>query len=127
MPILNGYIKVGRPNIEGSVSFMVDTGANKTVLMPKDALKLGVDFSQLGTPGKAGGVGAPAKIHIAAATVSLRDDDDEWVDHFIDLGIVEPDPEGGNKDMPSLLGRDIINDYRMIFDAQSLRIQLDLG
>jgi hypothetical protein len=123
-PILDGYIKVRRHNIEGPVSFLVDTGADVTVLMPKDAMKLGVDYSLLGKPTKARGVGASAKCYRVEAMVSLRDEDDEPISHRIILAIIEPDSKGANMGMPSLLGRDIINEYRMIFDAYSSRLYL---
>ena len=56
--------------------------------------------------------------------VSLRDEDDEPISHRIILAIIEPDSKGANMGMPSLLGRDIINEYRMIFDAYSSRLYL---
>lgn len=58
------------------------------------------------------------------ATISFRDEQNETQKHFIELGIVEPST-GSSNGTPSLLGRDIINDYKMVFDAHTSCIYFD--
>ena len=127
MLMLNGYVSLKRHNIEGMVSFLVDTGADVTTIMPKDAQKMGIDYSRLGMADTVEGVGGPAKCYDAAAIVSFLNDDGESIEHRIFVEIIEPDPRGPNLNLPSLLGRDVINEYRMVFDAHKLRFCFDLG
>ena len=87
---------------------------------------MGVDYSLLGFPKKVGGVGSRAKIYKVPAILSFQDESEVQRDHAILLGIIEADPKGDNKGMPSLLGRDIINEYRMVFDFYASRLHFDL-
>ena len=125
--MLNAFVKLRRHNISGMVSFLVDTGADLTTLMPKDAFRLGINYSLLRNPDQAEGVGGSAKCYQEAAVISLFDEDDEQREHNVILDILEPDPRRPTMRLPSLLGRDIINDYRMIFDAHGSRLHFDLG
>jgi hypothetical protein len=44
-PFLEGRIYIPSLKLDGAVSWLVDTGADATVLSFMDAIKLGVDFS----------------------------------------------------------------------------------
>lgn len=59
-PYLEARISFPRLNLRGLVSFLVDTGADGTVLMPTDSRKLGIDFASLRDPTTPEGLGGPA-------------------------------------------------------------------
>jgi hypothetical protein len=46
-PYLEAHISFSRLRLRGFVSFLIDTGADGTVLMPADSKKLGIVFSSL--------------------------------------------------------------------------------
>jgi Aspartyl protease len=56
-PYLEGHIFFPRLGLRGLVSFLVDTGADGTVLMPADSKKLNVNFRSLRNPNSSQGVG----------------------------------------------------------------------
>ena len=47
---IEAYISLPDLALAGPVSFLVDTGADQTMLMPVDATRLGVDHAQLTNP-----------------------------------------------------------------------------
>ena len=59
----------------GNVSFLFDTGADHTVLMPKDAAVLGVDHALLPDPEATLGVGGLAKTSQEDARIVFADYD----------------------------------------------------
>ena len=65
---MEAYVSFPRSGLRGSVSFLVDTGADASVLMPADARKLGVVLRRLTNP------------TIGQATAKLNDIDSEaWL------------------------------------------------
>ena len=57
--------------IEGTVHFLVDTGADSTLLSPRDATELGVDLSRLPQSTPSTGVGGRTPTVSIDATISL--------------------------------------------------------
>ena len=47
-PYLEGRFYIPRLGVQGNISFLVDTGADSTTLLPADANKLNIDHSELG-------------------------------------------------------------------------------
>ena len=101
----------------GNVSFLFDTGADHTVLMPKDAAVLGVDYALLPDPEPTLGVGGMAKTSWEDAHIVFVDSDVGAV-YVYDMPVRILLPSGGPSEMrlPSLLGRDIINRWRVVYD-----------
>lgn len=60
-PYLEAYVSVPRLGHKGYVSFLVDTGADGTVLMPADTKKLGINSGSLRNPTASQGVGGVAR------------------------------------------------------------------
>ncbi len=46
-PQIEGRIYIPRFNVEGEVTFLLDTGADRTMLMPADAFMLGIPLEHL--------------------------------------------------------------------------------
>src|SRR4051812_40715261 len=88
----------------GVVPFVMDTGADRTVLMPADSLRLGIDLSQLTFDKPVTGVGGDCMEHLTPAHLIVSDNTTAYGYRF-SLGIAEPQRE--TEDMPSILGMDI--------------------
>ena len=49
-PYIEGRLIIPRLNIKSDMSFLVDTGADRSLLMPGDGRRLAIDYSKLGQP-----------------------------------------------------------------------------
>ena len=125
---LTGQFKdaTGIPSIEARVAFpdfdlaakilfLLDTGAETTLLMPRDARRLGIDFGRL-TPSfdLVSGVGGAIRLYRADASLIFSDDENAYV-YQATLAIAEPNPDAAT--LPSLLGRDILNRWLLRYEA----------
>lgn len=111
-PYLEAHIFFPRLGLRGLISFLVDTGADSTVLMPPDSMKLGVDFSSLTTQTICDGIGGPANCFSERAMLSFADK--RYVYSYI-IAVDLLVPNRHNLRMPSLLGRDLMNRWRSVF------------
>ena len=111
-PYFAGHVSVPSLGIAGNVSFPLDTGSDATVLMPTDALRLGVLYTKLHTTTQSYGVGGISQDFREPATFAISDGDLHF--YKISLVIMEARPE--LKDAPSLLGRDIISRWKITLD-----------
>jgi hypothetical protein len=113
-PYVEARVLFPRPALRGLVSFLVDTGADGTVLMPADSKKLGIDFSSLGNPTTSEGIGGAAPGF--NETVALSFSDMRYIYSYI-LKLEISVPTKHNNRFPSLLGRDILKQWRFVMDT----------
>lgn len=117
----------GRPYIEaglvipslgcyGLVSFLFDTGADVTTLMPLDGTRLQVDYDLLKFDVPVGGIGGSANCAAVEANIVFPSDDSIY-SYGIDLTVYERDEELVG--LPSLLGRDVIDQWRVTYDRRN--------
>jgi hypothetical protein len=116
-PYLEGRLVLPRLNIAGDVSFLVDTGADTSVLHPADAMRMRIDFGDL--TGDISSVGVGGTCHHFSEEAALVFAERRRVVHFyfIELAIAPPDP--GMEELPSLLGRDILDRWRMTYSPSN--------
>src|SRR4051794_13573744 len=110
----------------GDIDFLVDTGASRTVLHPADAYRLRVPFDDLVPAEHARAWGTGGVAAYAEEPASLR---------FVDAGrpfdldfriwIALPDPY--NVRLPSLLGRDVLQYFRLTVDLREPLVTLDVA
>ena len=112
-PYKEGRLLIPRLRIASKVSFLVDTGADSTTLLPADASRMGVKYEDL-IQGRhlMIGIGGTAPYYTEESIV-IFDDPANFYLYKIDLQIVAPD-EHVNR-LPSLLGRDILNKWQMVY------------
>ncbi len=95
--------------------FLVDTGADFSLLMPDDATNLGIDFAQLPpSTDMVGGVGSGVRIFREESVLRFADATNFYV-YRTDLALADPNDSGPG--IPSLLGRDILNRWLMRYEA----------
>ena len=115
-------IAVALEDRSDDIWFLIDTGADATVLHPADAQSLlgdglrRIDFER--DPYRAAGVGVGGGVDrvVREATLMLRSVDDETYPMEMPILIARPTPaepgDHGNWRLPSLLGRDFLRHFR---------------
>ncbi|MFQ5884691.1 MAG: hypothetical protein ACE5IO_06285 [Thermoplasmata archaeon] len=113
---------------------MIDSGASATILLDKDVEALGIEVDRLEKHEKdIGGIGGTIKTHSIndAELVFEREDGTLYKERLnILVGTHEPlklDEMTRQKIMmmPSLLGRDVINKFRFVYDAPKRELYLE--
>jgi len=117
-PYIEASVHFPRLGLRGYVSFLVDTGANGSVLMPADSKKLGVDFRALRNPTTSQGIGGFAKGFEEDSVLAFSGG--RYV-YGYDINIEVSSPTPDNRYLPSLLGRDVLNRWRVVIDFTKRR------
>lgn len=111
-PYLEGRLYIPRLSLWSDISFLVDTGADSTVLMPADGARMGIDYGNLTKSTiPAVGIGGQSFNYTEDAWVVFSDTDHALYCYYLDLDILNPIPE--LMDAPSLLGRVVLNRWVM--------------
>lgn len=104
------------------ISFLVDTGADYTLLSPLDGVRLrgelGVDLLDLPFGMPIGGIGGQTETRMIDATLDIGEQSISTT-----LSLVEP-PPGQFPTMPSLLGRDILYELALFMEYRKDRLLL---
>ena len=113
-----------RIGVVGTVSFLVDTGADSGFLMPTDARTLGLDYAALNPP-VSGGVSANAEIWEHRETGALAfTDGTNLYGYWIEMGILPWNPQ--MQRVPSLLGRDVLHRWTMHYQPGAKLLTFDV-
>ena len=115
-PTLRGRLLVPRLNFLGDIYFLVDTGADTTLLAPDDGKRFGADYSRLSGAVSSQGTAGMTRSFVEPARVAFADAEGV-VAYAYDIGlhILELDP--GLATLPSLVGRDVLDRWRMVYDS----------
>ena len=119
-PYVKGRVIIPRLDVSENVSFLVDTGADSTCLHPRDALGAGVPFGRLRNRELSRGIGGSSPYFHEPATLVFPDGRAARL-YGVGLLIAEPDEANGN--LPSLLGRNVINHWYMAYDPANGRLE----
>lgn len=113
-PRIRGNIYIPRLAIGERVWFLLDTGSDITCVGASDANTLHIQRRRLGVPTAIGGIGGRGYFSTEKALVAFENgaDDSRFSVYEIDLHIAYS--ETGS--LPSLLGRNIINRWRIDYD-----------
>ena len=96
-------------------------GADASLLHPGDGVRISVDFTKLGRKtSKSVGIGGATANYAERAVLAFSQAEVAVFIYEIDLTIAEPAP--GIMDLPSLLGRDILDRWLMIYDPSASRL-----
>ena len=114
-------------SIVGYVDFLVDTGADATLLAPDDATKLGVDYSVLDESTVVPAYGLGQRMQYIEKAELRVPPDGPIIRSVVEIGILQPEakPENANDSpvrLPSLLGRDALYQVKMVYDAPNNQI-----
>lgn len=112
-PYLRGRIALPRLGIVGEASFLLDTGADRTVLMPMDAARLGVDYAELSEGAETLGVGGASRNFTEPALLGFAAEDQTLFVYKISLLVAAA--ASAAPDIPSLLGRNVLDRWRITY------------
>ena len=119
-PYISARVAIPSLGLVGSVSFLIDTGADTTLLTPADATKIGFDFNVAGKVWTAQGIGGSAKTSVFRARLVFLDRECGRLYGYENrLSILHPsdeDEDAVSERIPSLLGRDLLNNWRFTYD-----------
>lgn len=121
-PFLEGLLVVPGLNASGPVSFLVDTGSDVSCLMPADGMQLGINYRTLAGPkGNTIGVGGGANPFEFRAVVIFAGNNASVFYYVIKLQVYPR--KGKLLPLPSLLGRDVLDRWRMVYDPSKDRLR----
>ena len=111
---MEGALGFPRLGIEHWLTFLVDTGCDTSTVMPADSNRMALPWPRLRMSGLAIGVGGAVREFSEPAALAFRDSDGGTYVHRLNISTMPPSTIMG--DIPSLLGRDILNRWRMVYD-----------
>lgn len=137
--MIRGGFNAGRPHLKGALVFpeikrragmvttwfLVDTGADRSLVAPADYEKVGYQFSDFrGFPDADSlGYGGRIAAKIVPAKLLLEDDDGTYVQLALEIEIVRPATEIDL--LQSIMGRDVTDLFRLVVDRSVSLVALD--
>ena len=129
--MIRGNFDRGRPQVEcrlviprlsvnHRLMLLVDTGASATCLHPADAIRAGIPFERLGNRIDYLGIGGTSAYFREAANLLFED---ESYLRIYQLDLLIAAPTNNNRELPSLLGRDVLNRWRMDYNPTGDRLE----
>jgi hypothetical protein len=126
-PMIQARVSIPSINAGGFVEFILDTGADCTTLMPNDSRKMHVDYSRLSKEDHSIGSAGASLDYLCDGVVIFSEIGVVEYEYDIELRLIKPDPTVPELLMPpSLLGRDIINQWQLSFDPKAMLISANV-
>lgn len=112
-------------NLWRNCPFIIDTGAERSVLMPIDARLMGVDRRQLHDPDASDGIGGRCEGHNAFAFIVLFDPDASVLHNFRVKVFIPDESRDLFRIDSSILGRDVLDRLKLTYDKPHQLVTLD--
>ena len=122
-PFFEGHVFLPRLEKRGNISFLFDTGADTSLMMPVDGRRIGVDYNDLGEMEETLGVGGLSETFVEPAYIAFIGDG-KLYGYQIELRICKPSEALAT--VPSLLGRDIIDKWRVIYNNPEMELSAEV-
>ena len=124
-PRLDGHLFIERLGIQHDVWFLVDTGADSSIIHGNDAEAAGIVAADLCRPIWSRGVGGAAQYFRETAWLVFSDANGAisyWYE--VELAIAPPPETGdGARPLPSLLGRTVIDNWVMEYNPTHAKLE----
>jgi hypothetical protein len=120
-PFITARVSIPSQNISDDVHFLVDTGADATLLAPVDVVRLRINVGQLPRAASSAGIGGVTRTASAAASLTLG-----TVAYDVRLRVLLPErrQQAALNRIPSLLGRDVLSRFALFMEDRSRRLML---
>lgn len=119
-PRLKGRLIIPELGVDGPVDFLVDTGSDTTSLHPRDSYNLAIPLQQLRHSTTLAGIGGAQTYFQADATLVFYDEEQAYM-YYLGLAIARPSQH--NLRLPSLLGQDMLRQWRTVHDPTDRVLQ----
>lgn len=131
-----GFIRVhlvsSKLSLDKAINFLVDTGASKTVIADKDAIFLKMDYEKLKkSPQRLTGMGGSVETYLLDDAVLIFKTDVDKLEFKLPVLFLKHDLTSMKEEdrikilrIPSLLGRDIINRFKLIYNRHKSKLEL---
>lgn len=134
-PFLSAHIHSALLSLDSDIDFLIDTGASRTVLLDKDVHFLGIDVVRLQKPEKnLSGVGGSVETHIIEDAILSFLADGKFFEMDLPIFVLSHDLSKMHLEernrilrMPSLLGRDVINNFHLHLSKDKNTVLLSPG
>lgn len=120
-PIIRGEVSHG-PNNTTGVSFLIDTGAVDTIIMPSDARRLRVNYSILGPQQSIRGLGGSIKGYEIDLEIVFLSAPTTYT-YYVNALIV--DPSTGALPYPSILGLQVWSRWELTIHHAANKVAID--
>lgn len=111
-----GRLIIARLNVNRRIPFLLDTGAERTCLHPRDTNRARIPIEALGGAIQSRGVGGLSRYYRESALLSFYD---QLYTRVYAIELLIADPHEGNEGLPSLLGRDVLNSWNINYDPMT--------
>ena len=129
-PFVEGYLRLPRFGVTTNITFLVDTGADATCIHPRDGRPAGIPFDLLRSGITSQGVGGQATYYREPAVLEFIDAEERKI-HSYDatVNIAKPSMRPGDaiNTIYSLLGRDVIDRWLMVYDRRNDRLEFTVN
>ena len=116
---MEGHVLLPRLGKNGNVSFIFDTGAGTSLLMPLDGQRMGIGYGRFQKEETSLGIGGTSENYIESAYFAFVGDEALY-GYEVELRVCKPSAD--LMIIPSLLGRDIIDRWRVTYDKSALEL-----
>jgi hypothetical protein len=123
-PLVSGRVTIPRLRTSRDIWFLVDTGADLSVVSAAEGLSLGFDPAELGDGVEIAGFAGRARHHVEPAFLSFITRGRAYV-YRIPILVTAPSPDLYL--LPSILGRDILNRWDMSYRPSRGSLTFDIG
>lgn len=120
-PFVEGLLVLPRLRIVGPISFLVDTGADLTMLVPSDVNRLRIPYSRLRDRAPIFGFKGSAETFRETALLVFAEEKGITRVYRRRIRIMEDDPDT-DMSTDSLLGQDVLSSWRMVHDPSKRRV-----
>lgn len=124
-PYIRARLWVPRFNLQRIVRFCVDTGTTYTMLMPRDAFAIGIDYTLLDDVIDVATAGGAASVFLEPVELLFTDADGPTAYSYRVMLAIAP-PSTATAAVPSLLGRDVINRWRIDYHPTAGQLRCDV-
>ena len=119
-PVVECRLVIPRLSVNHRLMLLVGTGASASCLHPADAIRTGIPFDELGNRVGYAGIGGSSAYFRESANLLFEESSYLQI-YRLDLQIAAS--AGSNRELPSLLGRDVLNRRRMDYDSADGRLE----
>ena len=120
-PYVRGRLILPRFGVDGYVDFLIDTGADSTSIHPMDGERLRIPFERLQERIEFGGIGGSHPYYTEHAVLLF---DDGTLIRVYSLPVTVAKPSESINKLPSLIGRPLLNNWRMWHDPYGNRLEI---